>query len=117
MKSRKIIADYNILFKFTPVRVTKSVSSHFGKLWENTAFFGVAKMSKSKLRPSAIFSKLGFQNSLFLAPCVMTTLSNPTPLDQPSSHSPILDTSVFTDLWSRRMPEGPRKRLISLEAS
>lgn len=43
LKSWKIIADYNILLKFTPETVTESVSSHFRKLLENEVFFGVAK--------------------------------------------------------------------------
>ena len=81
----KIIIDYSLLWKFTPVKVIQSVPSHSKRLWKR-AFFGVAKKKKrqgagavkTSWEPLATFSvKVKFLNYLSVAPCVMTTLSIP----------------------------------------
>lgn len=53
---------------------------------------------------------LSFQNFLFLAPGVMSTLST-SPLGSAITTLSRLDAGVFTSLQSKRVPEGPRKGL------
>ena len=72
--------------------------------------FGVAEGVEAESPQPFSQLNLSFQNFLFLAPGVMSTLST-SPLGSAITTLSRLDAGVFTALQSKRVPEGPRKGL------